>query len=204
MSSLAIFGTVALAHLLAVISPGPDFVVVSRQTLQHGRAAGLWTAWGIASGIVFHVCWGLLGLAWLLEQAPAILEWMRYGGAAFLLAMGVSALRSKPAAAVTDAPLTAPAAPRSYWIGVMTNLLNPKAALFFIALFSAVITSSTPMGLRLLLGSWIVLSTGAWFSLVAVSVGHPRVRGRLVMHAWLIDRTMGALLIALALLLLLG
>lgn len=204
MSPFAVFGAVALAHLLAVVSPGPDFVVVSRQALQHGRSAGLWTAWGIASGIVFHVGWGLLGLAWLLEQAPAVLDGMRYAGAAFLLAMGVSALRSKPAAPGSGPPPVPPAAPRSYWIGLTTNLLNPKAALFLVALFSAVITSSTSVGLRLMLGIWVVLSTGAWFSLVAVSVSHHRVRGRLLAHAGLIDRTMGSLLILLALLLLLG
>lgn len=203
MSPLAIFGAVALAHLLAVMSPGPDFVIVSRQTLQHGRAAGLWTAWGIASGIVFHVCWGLLGLAWLLEQAPWILEWLRYGGAAFLLVMGWSALRSRPAGP-DDATVVAPPARRSFWIGVTTNLLNPKAALFFVALFSAVLTSSTSPGLRLLLGTWIVLSTGTWFSLVALGLGHPRIRAKLQARAWQIDRAMGGLLVLLALLVLLG
>lgn len=204
MSSLAIFGAVALAHLLAVASPGPDFIVVSRQALQHGRAAGLWTAWGIATGIAFHACWGLLGLTWLLERAPYVIEWLRHAGAAFLLWMGVSALRAQPAAPGSTASPSAAAAQGSYWIGLATNLLNAKAVLFFIALFSAVITSSTPMGLRLALGLWVVLSTGAWFSLVAVSVAHPRVRDRLLAHARRIDRAMGLILIFLALLILRG
>lgn len=203
MTPLALFTTVALAHLLAVMSPGPDFAIVTRQTLLHGRTAGLWTAWGIASGIVVHVAWGLFGLGWLLERMPSLLDVLRYTGAAFLLWMGYGTLRAPAKAAAAMAPAAEPAARRNYWLGVTTNLLNPKAALFFLALFSAIVTGSTPQDLRIVLATWIVLSTGAWFSLVAWSLGHPRIREPLQARAGLIERAMGALLVMLALLMLL-
>jgi RhtB (resistance to homoserine/threonine) family protein len=200
-SSLALFTTVALAHLLAVMSPGPDFAMVTRQTLAYGRGPGLWTAWGIATGIIFHVAYGLFGLGWLLQRYPALLEVLRYGGAAFLFYMGWGALRSQARdVGATAANQPAAATPhRHFGIGVVTNIFNPKAMLFFVALFSAVVTTQTPLALRLGLGLWIVVSTGAWFSFVALTLGHTRVRAGLGAYAHWIDRTTGAVLIALGL-----
>ena len=199
--SLTIFTTVAVAHLLAVMSPGPDFAMVTRQTLAYGRSAGLWTAWGIAIGIIFHVSYGLFGLGWLLQRVPALLEVLRYGGAAFLLYMGWGALHSQPRTAdpAEEAPAVSISRQRHFGIGVMTNVLNPKATLFFVALFSAVITTQTPLGLRLALGAWIIVSTGAWFSFVATTLGHTRVRAGLRRYAHWIDRFTGAILVALGL-----
>ena len=81
----SLFALVAGAHLLAVSSPGPDFAMVARQTLAHGRSTGVWTALGIGSGIAFHVAWAMFGLGWVVERFPLLLEVLRYGGAAFLL-----------------------------------------------------------------------------------------------------------------------
>lgn len=203
MSHLTLFTTIALAHVLAVMSPGPDFAMVTRQTLAHGRGAGLWTAWGIAAGIIFHVAYGLFGLGWLIEKFPLLLDLLRYTGAAFLLYMGWGALRAQPVNVQESKPDRTPAARENFRIGVLTNLLNPKATMFFVALFAAVITTQTPVWLRLSLGAWIVVTTGAWFSFVAVTLGHPRVREKLTAYAHWIDRVMGAILIALALLMLL-
>ena len=91
---LLLFLTVATAHLLGVMSPGPDFAMVTRQTLAFGRSAGLWTAWGIAAGIIFHVTYGLFGLGWVIQRFPLLLEVLRYVGVAFLLYMGWGALHA--------------------------------------------------------------------------------------------------------------
>lgn len=195
---LLLFVTIATAHLLGVMSPGPDFAMVTRQTLAHGRNAGLWTAWGIAAGIIFHVSYGLFGLGWLIERLPWLLELLRYGGAGFLFYMGWGALHAQPMNESASAADRTPAARESFRIGLLTNLLNPKATMFFIALFAAVITGSTPLSLRFALGLWIVLSTGAWFSFVAFTLGQPRVREKLRRIAHWIDRVMGAILITLA------
>jgi len=204
MNDLALLTAAAGAHLLAVASPGPDFAVVVRQTLAQGRAAGLATAWGIACGIVFHVGYALFALAWLLAQRPLLLDLLRYAGAAFLCWMGVNALRARaatPGGAHLDHP---PAASRHFWIGFTTNLLNPKATVFFVALCSALTTSPTAMSVKLALAGWIIVTTGLWFSLVAVALSQPRLRTALQAKAHWIDRSMGVLLIALALAMLLA
>lgn len=198
MNALTLFSTAAAAHLLAVTSPGPDFAVVIRQTLAHGRAAGLRTALGIATGIIFHVAYALFGLGWLLQKLPLLLDVLRYAGAAFLLWMGSQALRAQPVIATATAS-SPPAAQRDFVIGLTTNLLNPKATLFFVALCSALVTTPTPLSLKLALAGWIVTTTAMWFSLVAITLGHARIRRALQTHAHWIDRGMGVLLIALAL-----
>jgi len=199
MSNLAVFFTVAIAHVLAVMSPGPDFAMVTRQTMAYGRSAGLWTAWGIATGILFHVSYGLFGLGWLLQEKPQLLDVLRFAGAGFLIYMGIGGLRAKP----RDADALAKSADESidprrhFGIGVLTNVLNVKAMLSFTALFSAMITTHAPMSLRIALASWFIVSTALWFSFVALTLGHSRVRGALIAQAHWIDRVTGAILVAL-------
>jgi threonine/homoserine/homoserine lactone efflux protein len=199
MTPLALFFTVALAHLLAVMSPGPDLAMVMRQTLAFGRSVGIWTALGIGSGISFHVVWAMFGMGWILERFPILLEVLRYGGALFLIYMGYQALGARASTTDTSGLEKAESGSKAhhFWIGVLTNVLNPKALLFFMALCSAVITGTTPLWLRFVLGLWMVVSTAAWFSMVSVMLGHPSVRPRLIASGYLIDRTMGAILLAL-------
>ena len=97
-AAMTIFLSVAVAHMLAVASPGPDFAVVVRQSLAFGRAAGLWTALGIGCGITVHVAYGLFGLGWATERWPFLLDLLGWAGAAFLIWMGQGALRAKPSA----------------------------------------------------------------------------------------------------------
>lgn len=199
-SPASLFATVAIAHALAVMSPGPDLAVVTRQTLAHGRRAGLLTALGIACGISFHVAYGMFGLGWAIARFPVLLQVLQVIGAALLLWIGWGAIRAQPLADPGSGPPGGDrqrAARGDFSIGLATNLLNVKAMLFFVALCSAVITGSTSTALKLGLGSWMIVTTGLWFSFVAWTLGHPAVRRRLVGIAHWIDRVMGALLIAL-------
>lgn len=196
---LAVFATVAVAHALAVMTPGPDFAVVMRQSLIFGRTAGLWTAAGIGSGIVLHVGYGLFGLHWLTRTWPGALDAMALLGAGVLLWLGVQALRARPV--VANAPDQPPpltgTAKRFFAIGAATNALNPKAMLFFVALFSAVVTGAPSPGLKLALGVWLPLATFGWFTCVAMLLSAERLRNRLHRAAHWIDRAMGAVLVAL-------
>jgi threonine/homoserine/homoserine lactone efflux protein len=195
----AVFATVALAHALAVASPGPDFAMVVRQSLAFGRGAGLWTAAGIGSGILFHVAYGLFGLSWLTQRYPQSLTVLGVAGALFLLWMGSQAVRAKPLPeGAGELPAAQPGdAAKFFGIGVLTNVLNPKAILFFVALFTAVIAGPVTPLLKIALGVWIPLATFGWFAFVAVMLGHAAARQRLRHVAHWIDRAMGVLLLAL-------
>jgi RhtB (resistance to homoserine/threonine) family protein len=199
VTPLALFATVALAHLLAVASPGPDFAMVVRQSLAFGRGAGVWTAAGIGSGILFHVGYGLFGLGWLTQRYPGALAALGFAGAAFLVWMGCQSLRAKPLPETTEQlPAPQPGDWKKFFgIGVLTNVLNPKAMLFFVALFAAVITGATSLALKLALGLWIPLTTFAWFAFVATVLGNPGTRRKFRHAAHWIDRAMGAVLLVL-------
>lgn len=197
MSPAELFATIAVAHALAVASPGPDLAVVSRQTLAHGRKAGVLTALGVAAGIGFHVAYGMFGLGWAIERFPALLTVLKLVGAGLLLWIGWGAIRAQPASETVALTVGGEAAKRDFGIGLATNLLNVKAMMFFVALCSAVITGDTPAWLKLGLSAWMIVATGAWFSFVAWTLGHPRIRSRLMHSAHWIDRVMGAILLLL-------
>lgn len=200
-SPLSLFLTIFTTHALAVMSPGPDLAIVTRQTLAHGRAAGLRTALGIACGISFHVAYGMFGLGWAVRAFPPLLTILKIVGGLLLLWIAAGALRAlPPAAGAAPVALTSgKAASRDFSIGLFTNVFNVKAMLFFVALCSAVITGSTSTAMKLALGGWMILATGLWFSGVAWTLGHPRLRARLMHSGYWLDRAMGAILLALGL-----
>lgn len=195
----ALFGAVAGAHALGVMSPGPDFAMVTRQSLASGRAAGVWTAAGIGSGILFHVAYGLFGLRWLTERYPWSLSAIALTGALFLIWMGWGALHAQPQPVQDEAAGEALRGGwgRNYLIGLATNLLNPKATLFFVALFSTVVAGPVSLTMMGLLAIWLPLSTFAWFASVALLLSHPGLRAGLRRHAHRIDRAMGVILVVL-------
>tara|TARA_R110000787_G_scaffold58117_21_gene132497 strand:- start:11960 stop:12607 length:648 start_codon:yes stop_codon:yes gene_type:complete len=201
-----IFSAVVIAHALGVASPGPDFAIVVRQSLQHGRRNGVLTALGIGCGILIHLTWGMLGLGWAIQKLPALLDILRFGGAALLMWIGYRSLQL--GAASESRTAAGPSQPesdrRAFIIGLATNVLNVKAVLFFVALCASVISAGASTQLKLALGAWLSLATFAWFSLIAFSVGHAWLRVRLARRALLIDRTMGLVLIAMAIALVAG
>ena len=195
----AVFGTVVLAHALAVSSPGPDFAIVVRQSLAFGRGAGVWTAAGIGCGIFFHVAYGLFGLNWLTQRYPQSLTVLGIAGALFLLWLGSQAIRARPLPETAEElpPAQAGDAAKFFGIGVLTNVLNPKAVLFFVALFTAVVTGPVSTTLKVALGVWIPLATFGWFAFVATMLGSAATRRKLRHVAHWIDRAMGVVLLAL-------
>ncbi|WP_054061450.1 LysE family translocator [Pseudomonas asplenii] len=193
------FLTVALIHLLAVASPGPDFAVVVRESVTHGRRAGTWTALGVGSAIFLHVGYSLLGIGLIVSQSIVLFNVLKWLAAAYLLYIGFKALRARPAAAATEA-LAREAGQRTargaYVAGFVTNGLNPKATLFFLSLFTVVINPHTPLAIQAGYGVYLAAATALWFCLVARLFSQPRVRAGFARMGHWFDRTMGAVLIA--------
>jgi threonine/homoserine/homoserine lactone efflux protein len=127
--SLLLFMAAALALNL---TPGPDMLYVATRSASEGRAAGVVSALGIGAGTLIHIAAVALGLSALLDAVPVAYTVVRLAGAAYLVYLGIRALRAQPHAA--DAPLLVPASLwRIFRQGVITNVLNPKVALFFLA-----------------------------------------------------------------------
>jgi RhtB (resistance to homoserine/threonine) family protein len=196
------FSKVALAHLLAVASPGPDFAIVLRQSLQHGRRTATWTSLGVGAAITLHVGYSLLGLGLLLQRSPLVFAAVQYAGAAYLAWIGVQALRCGPRPTLTPAGVAVasitPTARAAWLTGFLTNALNPKATLFFVALFVTVINPMTPTLIKVGYGAWMVAVTTAWFCLVATGFTRASVRAAYGRHGHWVDRGLGAVFIVFA------
>ncbi|KAF1051180.1 MAG: Threonine efflux protein [Stenotrophomonas maltophilia] len=194
------FLTVALIHLLAVASPGPDFAVVVRESVSHGRRAGTWTALGVGCGIFIHVTYSLLGIGLVVSQSILLFNLLKWLAAGYLLYIGIKALRARPAApgAITEMPDAAARSPRGAFVsGFVTNGLTPKATLFFLSLFTVVINPHTPLLLQAGYGVYLATATGLWFCLVALLFSQPRVRSGFARMGHWFDRAMGAVLVGL-------
>jgi threonine/homoserine/homoserine lactone efflux protein len=171
--------TFALASTLLILAPGPDSLLVLRNTLRHGRRAGWVTASGTISGLLAWAVAAAFGLSALLRVSDLGYNAVRLAGACYLLWLGVSSLwpfRGRPAARATAAGPAGPAGPapgragwrRAYLNGLLSNLLNPKIGVFFIAFLPGFIPAGAPVPLfPLALGLWFIAETGAWLATLA-------------------------------------
>jgi RhtB (resistance to homoserine/threonine) family protein len=186
--------------LLAVISPGADFAMVSRNSMFLSRRAGLLTALGISLGVLVHVSYSMLGIGLLISQSIVLFNLVKFAGAAYLIWLGIGMLRSRkadPAAMAVQAPQL------SDWqalrVGFLTNALNPKTTLFVVALFSQVISPDTAVLTQLGYGLFMAVAHLGWFALVAYGLSSEAARGFVTRARHLIERAIGGVLVALGL-----
>lgn len=196
---LAEFATVVVVHLLAVMSPGPDFVMISRNSLVYSRRAGIYSAVGLGFGILVHVTYSLVGIGFVIANSILLFNALKYLGAAYLIYIGYKSLRARRSTVRIDGTRAAPdlAPLAAVRIGFLTNLLNPKATLFFFALFTQVIDPHTPKLVQAIYGFEMSLMTFVWFALVATALSHSYVRGGFASVQHYVERTFGLILIAL-------
>lgn len=198
MEYLPVILTVALIHLLAVMSPGPDFIMIMRNSLIYSRKSGLYSALGLGMGILIHVAYSLAGIAVIISQSVLLFSVIKYLGAAYLIYIGIKSLQAKQAPAdvgtvnsqTTD--LTKWQAIRS---GFITNATNPKATLFFLSLFTLVIEPATPLFVKMIMGMEMAVVTVAWFAIVATLVSHAAIKNQVTRFQHYVERFMGGVLI---------
>lgn len=196
-ASLELIATVTLIHLMALTSPGPDFVMACRNTLIYSRRTGIYTAVGFGLGIVVHLSYALFGLTWLIAQNEVFFQTIKYLGAAYLIFIGLkSLLASPPVLGGDDGPQKKDISRlQAIKIGWMTNVLNPKATLFFLSLFSVVVGPEPSRLVMVALSIILVGTTVLWFALVAVLMAQAAVRKRVAFHQKKIQVIFGILLI---------
>jgi threonine/homoserine/homoserine lactone efflux protein len=174
---IAVLPAFALASTLLILAPGPDSLLVLRNTLRHGRRGGWITATGTMSGLLAWAVAAAFGLSALLQVSHLGYDAIRLAGACYLLWLGVSSLRASRGAHAGPADEPAgPAGPapepagwrRVYLNGLLSNLLNPKIGVFFIAFLPGFIPAGAPAPLfPLALGLWFIAETGAWLATLA-------------------------------------
>ena len=180
------FIIVALAHLLAVMSPGPDLAVVMSVASSDGIKAGVKTAAGIAAGIGVHVSYCLIGVALLLKSNQLLFNAVQVIGSLYLLWLAYGLAKSALHAKKLPGAIAKPAG-SGFKKGLATNILNPKATLFFLALFTQVVSIRTSGVVKALYGLEMVFATFIWFCVVSLLVGNVRVRRVYQKHSWVVE-----------------
>ena len=163
-----IFFSAALAHLLAVMSPGPDTAIIFHQSFAKGRAQGILTAVGIGFGIFIHCLFAISGITLLIYSSEEAKFFIKCLGALYLLYLGISFFISKKSSKSDETKVIFK---NPFVIGLVTNLLNIKAFLFTVSLFSFInLDPNSVMSVIYLL--YFPLITAAWFSFVTYALTH--------------------------------
>lgn len=155
--------------LLGLLSPGPDFAVVIAQSLSGGRLCGIRTALGIAFGLCFHISFCVLGLSFVLEQSPEYFIWLKKIGGFYLIYMAYTLWknhRDKDQIESIEDQRTF-SIHSSFFRGFWTNILNPKATIFFVLIFSTMIPSLVEQKYLWIYGFTMVVLASIWFCTVA-------------------------------------
>ncbi|NVP53774.1 LysE family translocator [Mycoplana rhizolycopersici] len=186
----------------AIVSPGADLAMVIRQSIMHGRRSAVITSFGIGASLMVHVTYTILGLGLIISQSIYLFNIVKWCGVAYLVYIGVKAL--KAGRAEIDAPAAgAPAggrrqsAARAFGLGFMANALNPKAVFFFLSIFSTVVSVHTPMTIKFGYGLVMATCLIAWFVGVSLFMTTPTMRAAFSRASQWINRASGVVFIAL-------
>ncbi|AHF75447.1 Threonine efflux system [Sodalis praecaptivus] len=197
---LMLFATVALVHLIALMSPGPDFFFVSQTAASRSRRQAMYGVMGITLGVAIWAAVALLGLHLLLSRMAWLHNLITFGGGLYLCWMGWQLLRAaarRQAPAGDNPPAVAVAVDggreHRFLRGLLTNLANPKAVIYFGSVFSLFVGDNIGAGARFGIFALILGETLLWFSLVAVVFALPAMRRGYQRLARWIDGVAGVL-----------
>tara|TARA_B000000475_G_scaffold116020_1_gene93974 strand:- start:13 stop:618 length:606 start_codon:yes stop_codon:yes gene_type:complete len=192
------FFSAALAHLLAVMSPGPDTAIIFHQSFAKGRVQGILTALGIGFGIFVHCFFAISGISLLIYSSDEAKFFIKFMGAIYLLYLGTSFFISKKSSKTDESKVLFK---NPFIIGFVTNLLNVKAFLFTVSLFSFInLDSNTLMSLIYLL--YFPIITAVWFSFVSYALTHQSMGDIFNKHSDTIQFTSSAFIAGLGLIIL--
>ena len=161
---------------LVMISPGPDMFLVLRNTFAGGRRAGLQTSMGVLSGNLVHITYCVLGIGVLISQSIVAFAALKYAAAAYLIYLGIMSFRSGDTRLDTND--VEDRRPKRRWFvqGFVNNLLNPKGTLFYLGVFTTVITPETSASAMLLLIFSMMLVSASFWLVFVFTLDRPTIR----------------------------
>ena len=197
MNDLYLIITISGIHFLALISPGPDFIMVLKNSIQYSRKIGIFTSIGISLGIIVHLFYCITGLALILSTNDFILNLFKFLCSGYLIYIGMKSFQTIN---LTQKFFKKNSKKTSIYkairIGFLTNILNPKVSLFFLSLFSLVIIpNELPTYILIILIIIITLSTFIWFSLIAIFLTQKSINIILSKYLRYLNKIFGSMLI---------
>ena len=199
MPYLTEFLTIAIIHFLAIMSPGPDFAMITRNSLIYSKNTGIYSSIGLALGILLHISYSLIGIGFIISKSIVLFSVIKFLGAAYLIYIGYKSLKAKPNKINSEKLRESIDLKKSEAIkmGFLTNALNPKVTLFFLSLFTQIISPETPFIIQVLYGLEMSFMTFAWFSLVATVLSYKTIKSKFSLFQHNFEKIFEAILIAL-------
>lgn len=200
MSLVSLFVTVAIAHFLALLSPGPDFVLVVKSAIRNGTKNAIGVAAGIASANAVYIALCLAGVGTILAASLPILIALKIAGGVFLVYLAMMAIKVKKSSyeKISVHQNAASAAPSSFakefCTGFMSGILNPKNLFFYLSLFTVVLTKDVSLGFKFFLGVWMTSVVFFWDVAVIYLLSTQKVRNKFSKVAYYIDKMTGFVL----------
>jgi len=185
--------------LLVVVTPGPDMIIVMRNTIIGGRGAGLQTSLGILSGNLVHIAYCVVGIGWLISQSIVAFSILKFAGAAYLIYLGVTSFRTSSTSLDINTSSTEVSKRTWFLQGFINNVLNPKGALFFLGVFTMIITPETSIAATFLLVGVMMFICAAFWLFFVSTLDHPAVRQYIERFQRMTSKVFGTLLVALGL-----
>lgn len=193
------FLTIAILHLFAVASPGPDFLLVTRQCLRFDRTVAIWASAGIATGILFHSFIAITGVTLIISSNPEVFKWLKVLASIYIAYLGYLSIFKSSTTVNDEDKKDNENYVGSFTLGLITNILNPKAILFFITVFTAVVDVSTTRLLLGLYGLYMSITTFIWFTGISYIFSNQRLRDRYKQFIPFFEKGIGIVLIIIAL-----
>lgn len=198
MNELSILLTLGTVHFIALMSPGPDFALVFQNATRFGRPTGLAIALGLSISILFHTVLSITGISVLVHQHPTLFLAIQFAGGSFLIWLGLNALYSlrkkrdsEPQAKAPDQTLSSANRLSALIKGMLTNLFNPKALVFFVSLMSSLVPVGMSAQGKITAVILVFLLSLGWFSALAWLLSGKQVQARLTRYTPWIDGACG-------------
>ncbi|HHQ4309703.1 TPA: LysE family translocator [Serratia fonticola] len=184
---------------LGMLSPGPDFFLVIKNAARYPRLAAMMTAFGVICGVATHMSYCVAGLAVVITTTPWLFNVLKYAGAVYLIWVGIQALLSRGGSKmnVSSLPQQQVSLKRAFVQGYLCNLLNPKATLFFLAVFTQVLQINSGLGEKLWYAGIIFGLSAVWWPVLVFLIQSGPVRRGLEKTQKVVDKLLGGMLIAL-------
>ena len=195
---MEIFLTIAILHLFAVASPGPDILLVTRQCLRFDRTVAIWASAGIATGILFHSFIAITGVTLIISSNPEVFRWLKVLASIYIAYLGYLSIFKSSTSVSDEGKKDNENYVGSFTLGLITNILNPKAILFFITVFTAVVDASTTRLLLGIYGLYMSITTFIWFTGISYIFSNQGLRDRYKQFIPFFEKGIGIVLIIIA------
>ena len=189
----------ALAHLFAVMSPGPDTAIIIREVSLNKRRGGIFCALGIGVGILIHCYLAIFGISTLLLSNNIAGDLISMFGSFYLIFLGISSFKSESKKSKKSQFMS-----NSFINGFITNIFNIKAFVFFISLFSIILNEDISFIGKIFIPLYFAMATSIWFSFLTIILTHENIQKRWEPVQEIINKIAGFILITLGCLILIN